>query len=299
MAIPFMPWIIPMKSFTRVLCSGAIALASASLYAQDTSWTQPQRPFRIYGNSWYVGTQGLSAVLITSPQGDVLIDGTLEHNAAQIEANIRTLGFRLQDIRVILNSHAHSDHAGAIAKLAKDSGAQVEASMAGAKALRSGGNDPEDPLYDGTVHFAPIPHVKVVGNGEVVRVGPLAVVAHYTPGHTPGSTSWTWRSCEKGRCLNLAYADSLTPISRDGFRFSDDAAHTHRVEDFRQSIATVAALPCDVLITPHPDASGFMEKVAKRPQGQRPDPLIDTHACKAYAARASSMLLARLAKEQH
>lgn len=279
------------------LCLGA-AVAVMPLYAQNPSWTQPQKPFRIYGNTWYVGTHGLSAILITSPQGHVLIDGTLERNAAQIEANIRSLGFRMQDVRVILNSHAHGDHAGGIAKLAKDSGALVRASVAGAKALEAGGNDPDDPQHGEGLGFPPVARVKVIADGETVRVGPLALVAHYTPGHTPGGTSWTWQSCEQGRCLDIAYPDSLTAISSDGFRFTDDAAHPHRVEDFRQSFATVAALPCDVLVTPHPDASGFMEKVAVRNGGKQPDALIDKGACRAYAAAARAVFDKRMATER-
>ncbi|MEY2115234.1 MULTISPECIES: MBL fold metallo-hydrolase [Rhodanobacter] len=112
-----------------------------------------------------MGTRGLSAVLITSPQGHVLIDGTLEGNAAQIEANIRALGFRLRDVRLILNSHAHSDHAGAIARLARDSGATVAASAAGAKALRLGGGDPDDPQYGMAPRYPAVTPVKVVADG--------------------------------------------------------------------------------------------------------------------------------------
>ena len=123
----------------------------------------------------------------------------------------------------------------------------------------------------------------------------VAVTAHYTPGHTPGSTAWTWTSCAVGRCLRMAYADSLTPISASGFRFSDDP---RRVAAFRRAIATVAALPCDILLTPHPDASGFWQKVAQRTSASDAAPLIDTGACRAYAATAAKELDARLAQEQ-
>lgn len=290
-----------MKTFIRIVLgvlSIAAAFAAMAASSQNPDWSKPRQPFRIYGNTWYVGTQGLSAVLITSPQGHVLIDGTLESNATQIEANIRTLGFRMQDIRVILNSHAHSDHAGGIAALAKDSGATVYASAAGAKALKLGGADPEDPQYGSAPLYPPLSKVRVVVDGAAVRVAGLNIVAHYTPGHTPGSTSWTWNACEGSRCHSIAYVDSVSAISRDGYRFTDDAAHPHRVEDFRHSLATIAALPCDVLITPHPDASDFMDKVALRERGRRPDPLIDPHACTAYAVNGTALLDARLAQEQ-
>lgn len=285
----------------RFVCSLLICLAAVTalpIHAEEPSWRRPQKPFRIYGDTYYVGTQGLSAILITSPQGNILIDGTLQRNASLIEANIRALGFRVEDVRVILNSHAHSDHAGAIAELANTSGAQVRASAAGARALMAGGNDPEDPQFGEALRYPPVAHVGVVPDGGTVRVGSIELTAHYTPGHTPGSTSWTWRSCERGRCLHMVYADSLSAISSDGFRFSDDAKHTHRVEDFRHSLATVAALPCDILMVPHPDAIDFMGKVAARDRGQQPNPLIDRHACQAYAAAAGLRLEARLAREQ-
>jgi metallo-beta-lactamase class B len=287
-----------MKRFVCHLLIGLATTTPLSAHAEEPSWRQPQKPFQVYGNTYYVGTQGLSAILITSPQGNILIDGTLQGNATLIEANIRALGFRIEDVRVILNSHAHSDHAGAIAELAGASGAQVQASAAGARALMTGGNDPEDPQFGEALRYPPVAHVGVVPDGGTVRVGNIELTAHYTPGHTPGSTSWTWRSCEHGRCLRMVYADSLSSISADGFRFSDDAAHTHRVEDFRRSVATVATLPCDILMVPHPDAIGFMDKVAARDRGQQPNPLIDSHACLAYAAAAGLKLEARLAREQ-
>ncbi|CAM5230069.1 subclass B3 metallo-beta-lactamase [Rhodanobacter lindaniclasticus] len=284
-----------MNRIVRTLWIGTGLLLAGLAHAQPASWSQPRQPFHIYGNSWYVGTQGLSAILITSPQGHVLIDGTLPANAPQIEANIRALGFRLRDVKLILNSHAHFDHAGAIARLAHDSGATVAASAAGAKELRSGGNDPDDPQYGMATHYPAVASVQVVADGAAVRVGPIAVTAHYTPGHTPGSTSWTWRSCEKEQCVALAYVDSLTALSRDGFRYSDDPA---RVAAFRRSFATVAALPCDILVTPHPEASGFMQKIAARDRKHDSAALIDTDACRAYAAAAEPRFEARLAEER-
>jgi metallo-beta-lactamase class B len=286
-----------MKPFICGLIACLAAMVALPSHSQDPTWTEQQKPFRIYGNTYYVGMRGLSAILITSPQGHVLIDGTLEANSAQIEAHIKALGFRLQDVRLILNSHAHGDHAGAIAALARDTGAQVRASTAGARALMAGGKDPEDPQYAAISTFPRVSGVTEVQDGEAVRLGSLALTAHYTPGHTPGSTSWTWRSCEGDRCLNLVYADSLTPISNSTFRFTDDATHPHRVEAFRQAIATVASLPCDILMVPHPDAIEFMDKVARRDKGVRPDPLIDTQACRAYAAVASRKFDARMADE--
>jgi metallo-beta-lactamase class B len=282
-----LPWLF-------VIALGMSGIAQAE---QPQAWSQPRQPFHLFGNTWYVGTQGLSAILITSPGGHVLIDGTLARNAAQIEANIRALGFRLRDVRVILNSHAHGDHAGAIAHLARDSGAQVWASANGARALMAGGDDPDDPQYGSIGGYPAVARVAVVKDGDSVRAGGITITAHYTPGHTPGSTSWTWTSCEGSRCRAMVYADSLTAVSNAHYRFSDDASHPHRVEDFRQSMATVATLPCDVLLTPHPDASGFIERIDRRGQGTVAGALIDTQACKNYAVDARKRFDARLRQE--
>ncbi len=288
-----------MNALTRTALLGCLAcLVGASAHAEAPEWTQPQKPFRVYGNTYYVGTRGLSALLIASPQGLVLIDGTLPQNVGQVEANIKALGFKLVDVKLILNTHAHSDHAGAIAALARDTGARVEASEIGAKALMLGGKYPDDPQFGDAPGFPPVPHVDTVPDNSVVHIGNVAITAHYTPGHTPGSTTWTWQSCNAGRCMAMVYADSLSPLSVDGYRFTDDAAHPHRVEDYRRGIDAIAALPCDILVTPHPDQSGFLEKVAQRDAGVLPNPLVDTGACRAYAAAGRTRLQARLDQEQ-
>jgi len=289
-----------MRKLKLCLWLGGLAALSTSVAQAglNDDWIQPQKPFRIYGNSWYVGTHGLSAILITSPSGHVLIDGTLPENAKQIEANIETLGFHVKDIKRILNSHAHADHAGAIASLAAASGAPVSASAAGAKALMVGGRDPDDPQYGEAPTYPPVSKVDVVEDGGSVRVGDIEVQAHYTPLHTPGSTSWTWQSCEAGRCLHMAYADSITAIANATYRFGNDAGHPQREQAFRNTLTTVAKLPCDILITPHPDASDFLERAARRDQGKQPNPLVNTQACKVYATEGSAKLDKRLQQEQ-
>jgi metallo-beta-lactamase class B len=279
-----------------VLASAQAATpAKPDIYHQDT-WTQPQQPFRVYGNTYYVGSKGLSAILITSPEGDILIDGTLPKNAPLIEGNIRALGFKLKDIKLILNSHAHPDHAGAIAAIARDSGAQVAASAKGAKAIMLGGNDPDDPQHGEAAPYPKAGKVRIVADNETVHIGSIAIQAHYTPGHTPGSTTWTWTSCENTRCLSMVYADSISLLSNDSYRYNDPA-HPERLDDFRQGLKAIAALPCDILMVPHPDAIDFLSRAAQRKPGQSSDPLVDTHACKAYAATGQQNLEKRIAKE--
>ena len=189
--------------------------------ASCDEWNKPREPFRLFGNSHYVGTDGLSAILIAGDAGLVLLDGGLEQSAARIDASIRTLGFRTEDVKLIVNSHAHYDHAGGIAALQRASGATVAASPSGALALERGENTTDDPQFGFGKEengFPPVTNVKVIKDGETLRVGNVAITANFTPGHTPGSTTWTWRSCEGTTCLSMVYADSLSAVSAPGLQ---------------------------------------------------------------------------------
>lgn len=277
--------------------SGARAFDADPPIACDAcaQWNAPQRPFRVHGNTYWVGPRGLGAVLVTGRDGHVLIDGALPQSAPLIARNIAALGFRLEDVRWILNSHAHYDHCGGIAALARASGARVGASPAGAAALRAGRLPPDDPQYEPRGgHACPaVANAAVIADGASVRVGELAITARLTPGHTPGATTWTWRSCERGECLDIVYADSLTPVSVDGFRYSAKPA---RVAAFRTSVATVESLPCDVLLVPHPDAEQLAAGASRGPGDA--NPFVDANACRAYAGARRAWLDERLAREQ-
>lgn len=258
-------------------------------------WNIPQPPFKIYGNTYYVGTHGLGSVLIASPAGHVLIDGALPESVPRIVANIRSLGFRVEDIRLILNSHVHFDHAGGIAELQRLSGARVAASGWSADVMKKGAVPRDDPQFGVIIPIARVARVEVVKDGETLSAGAVTLTAHLTPGHTPGGTSWTWRSCEASRCLNLVYADSLTPVSADGFFFSRSNQYRHAVDDFERSYSFLDTTPCDILITPHPDFSNLWQRLAQR--DSNPDALIDTGACRALAEDSRARLRKRLATE--
>ena len=262
-------------------------------------WTESQLPFRVYGNTYYVGTRALSSILITSDAGHVLIDGAVAEAVPQLVANIRALGFRVEDIRLILNSHDHFDHAGGLAAIQRLSSAEVAASAPSARVLMQGHSDPDDPQY-GSLPRGPEPlaHVRVIRDGETVSVGPLRLTAHLTPGHTPGGTSWTWSSCEAGRCLHIVYADSLSAISAPGFRFSGSTDYPSAMQDFAKSFAILEALPCDILLTPHPEVAGTLVRLKQREGGAAPDAFVDPGACRRYALAARSDLQKRIAQEQ-
>ena len=258
----------------------------------DAGWDDPSPPVHVFGNTWYVGTCGITALLVTSPQGHVLLDGGTARGAALIEANIRAAGFRIEDVKYIVGSHEHFDHAGGIAALQAATGATVVALEPAAVVLERGGSDRGDPQYGQLDPMAPVAGVRRNADGEVLALGPLRLTAHATPGHAPGSTSWTWRSCEAGSCRDIAYVDSLTAISDDQWRFTDPA-NAGYVAGFRRTLDAVAALPCDILVTPHPGASALWSRLGPGAS----QPLAGDGACRAYAAQARERLDERLADE--
>ena len=251
-------------------------------------WSEPTVPQRIFANVWYVGTCGISAILITSAQGHVVIDGGPRDAGGLIAASIVKAGFRLGDVRWILSSHEHHDHAGGIAELQRLTGAKVAATAPNAAVLETGVPAPQDPQSGDLTPFPAVRVRRVLRDGEVLHLGPIAIKAHATPGHSPGSTSWTWRACEGRTCHAMAYADSISAVAAPGYRFTDHPAY---VAGFRKALARVASLPCDLVITPHPSASNLFDRLAGKA------PLAETGACRRYASQGFAGLQARLASE--
>ena len=296
-----------MKRFHQTSLAGLLLLslhprpASPQTQKPDTTcpqcatWSVPQAPFKIYGNTYYVGTHGLSSILIQTDAGLVLIDGDLPQSPPQIAESIKTLGFKLSDVKLILNSHAHYDHAGGIAELQRMSGANVVASKWSAAVLSKGGVPTDDPQYGTLLPIAPVAHVRALKDGEVLHLGKLTLTPHATPGHTPGGTSWTWQSCEASRCLNMVYMDSVSAVSADGYKYTQRKSPAN-MQDFQQSFAFLDSVPCDILVTPHPEASDLWDRLDKR-NAATPDALIDTSACQKHAITGRANLQKRIAAE--
>jgi metallo-beta-lactamase class B len=251
-------------------------------------WNKPAPPVRIHANTYLVGTCGISSILIVGDQGDILIDGGTEHDADLIADNIRDLGFRVEDIKFILHSHEHFDHVGGISRLQRMSGAMLIASPPAARVFETGAASSDDPQAGLSKPFPAANVGRIIVDGQEVRLGNLMLTAMATPGHTPGALSWRWVSCDGGVCRTIVYADSLTPVSRDDYRFGDHPAY---LAAYRASIARIAASPCEILLTPHPSASQMPERLTLG------KPLFDDQACKNYAAQLTKQLDERLAKE--
>lgn len=282
--------------FGSLAIAGALAAVGPATVAEwrtacagKDGWSDPAPPLHVFANVYDVGTCGITALLITSPKGHVLLDAATAEAAPAIAANIERLGFKLGDIKLIGGSHEHVDHAGGIAELQRLTGATVMASAGSYNPYETGKLDPADPQFGLLPPYPPSKVGILLADEFVVRQGPLRLTAHLTPGHSPGSTSWSWRSCEGKTCLTIVYADSLTPVSSDQYKFS---AHRRYVAVFRASIDSIAHMKCDLLITPHPGASNFIDRLEGKAA------LVDPSACKAYAAKGRAALEQRLAKEK-
>lgn len=289
----------PLGSLGAQVRDSAHAEYSVAECPSCREWNAAASPTRLFGNTFYVGTRGLSALLVTSDAGHVLLDAGLPESAAPIMASIRALGFRVEDIRLIVTSHAHHDHVGGVAAIQRVSGAMVAASPASARVLREGSSGPDDPQYGLALAFPPVDRARLreLGDGDTLRAGSILLTAHFTPGHTPGGTSWSWRSCERTECLNLVYADSQTPVSADGFLYTRTTTYPAALRDFERGHAVLERLSCDVLLTPHPEASQLWQRLEAQARGTTPA-LRDPEGCRRYVATARQQLARRVARER-
>lgn len=260
-------------------------------------WLGAEAPIKVYGNTYLVGFSGLDIVLISTPEGLVLVDGALPQAVEAIEGNIRRLGFRLEDVKYILSTEPHYDHAGGLAALARDTGATVIASPAAAEVLRRGRSGADDPQAASLEPFPAVERVRALRDGDILRLGDVEITARATPGHTPGSMSWSWRACEAGDCKTVVFGASLNPITAGAYRFSDPANRA-LLDGFRGTFARLRTMPCDILLTAHPSQSGGDAHLTRLRQGVTPNPFIDPAACRAYADKYEVLLEQRLARER-
>jgi metallo-beta-lactamase class B len=284
------------QTCTRALAAGLLfstttvaappPLPQLRAYTVEASWLQPMQPLRIADHTWQIGTEGLTALLVETRDGLVLLDGGMPQMADALLANLKRRGFAPHALRLLLSSHAHADHAGPFAELKRRTNARVVASAESAVLLARGGSD--DLHFGDEIVFPPVVVDRVVMDGEVVSQGGVEFTAHFMPGHTPGSIGWTWNDTREGKPVRLAYVDSL---SAPGYRLLANPRYPRILQDYRSSFATVRALPCDVLLSPHPGSSGW-DYAAGDAAGAK------MMSCKAYADTAERELNAQLAEER-
>jgi len=276
------------------LAFGAAAVCALAAGAQQND-NQPNEPFKIAGNLYYVGSSGISSYLITTPAGHVVIDAGYESTVPIVEANIRTLGFKVEDVRFLLNTQAHYDHAAGFAALKKDTGAQLVVSGPDADVIERGGKG--DFSFGDRYLFPPAKVDRRVKDGDTLTLGKLTLHAHVTPGHTKGCTTWSFEVIDNNRPLQVVNMCGLTVL--DTTRLIGNAAYPDIVSDYERTFAALRKLPVDIFIGAHPGYYDGTEKAAKakaNPSG--PNPFIDPDGYRRYIDNAERTFRERLAKEK-
>lgn len=255
---------------------------------------QPVAPFRIAGNLYSVGASDVTSFLLATDRGLILLDGGFVETAPQIRDNIARLGFKLRDVKIILGSHAHSDHAGGMAQLKAWTGARLLASAGDAPLLEAGGRG--DPCFGDRLTFPPVRVDHVLRDGEAVTLGDTTMVAHLTPGHTRGCTTWTTRVAEGGRHYDVVFVGSVSVLA--GYRLVDHPTYPGIAEDYARTFTTLAALPCDVFLGSHASFFAGADKARRLREGAAPNPFVDPSGYRAYLAQSEATYRERLAAER-
>ena len=273
-----------------------LLLMPGALYAQadsvSRSWNQPVEPFRIAGNVYYVGASDITSYLITDPQGHVIIDAGFVETVPMIIANVRKLGFDPADVRILLNTQAHWDHAAGFADLKRITKARLFASAGDAVQLENGGRN--DFAWGDTYAFAPVEVDSIVVHGDTVQVGSTRLIANATPGHTRGCTTWTLRTTQGSRSLDvLFHCSSSVP----GYRLVGNDKYPQIADDYRRSFEILGGLNCDVPLSAHGQMFGLLDK-AKALRGGKADAFIDPVGCREMLGRARRAFESELAKQR-
>ena len=233
----------------------ATGTANGQADAKSRESNKPVPPFRIAGNLYYVGAIDITSYLITTPQGHFVLDGGFVETAPQIERNIVQLGFKLSEVKYLLNSHAHCDHAGGLAELKKVTGAKFVASEGDAVLLRQGGHG--DFRFGDTLLFPSIEPNKIILDGESLQLGDQVMTAHLTPGHTKGTTTWTTKIRDGARTYDVVFVGSQSSLD---YKFVGQESYPGIAADFVKSFAALRTLPCDIFLASHGSLFHFVDK---------------------------------------
>ena len=272
-------------------------LASTATPQSSPDWTAPFPPFRIAGNLYYVGSKGLATYLVTTPQGNILINSDLEANVPMIEASVEKLGFHFKDTKILLISHAHWDHDAGSAKIKELTGASYMVMDADVPVVESGGKS--DFQYSGAEFLYPPTKVdRVLHDGDEVRLGDTVLVAHLTPGHTKGCTTWTMKVTDAGKAYNVVIVGS--PNVNPGYQLVHNQNYPRIAEDDQRMWRVLKSLPCDIFLGAHGGYFGMEEKYAHlKDAGARVNPFLDPGGYQKFVAQKEQDFRAELAKQQN
>lgn len=281
--------------------AGVLAALTTGVSAQSlpellkpliVKWNTPTEPFTIIGNIHYVGTNGLASYLVTTPKGHMLIDTGLPEANPQIKTNIAKLGFKVSDIKYLLNTHAHLDHTGGLAELKRETGAKMIAGERDKPLLEGGYYPGREDVKE--LAFPPVKVDRTVKNGDKVTLGDVTLTAHATPGHSPGCTSWSTTVMDGGAKRSvIVFCSATVALNR---LVGANATHPGIVEDYRKTFAWAKTARFDVLLAPHPEMYGMQEKRAKMAAGA-PNPFVDPAAFNDYLSRMEKAFEEGLAKQ--
>jgi metallo-beta-lactamase class B len=260
------------------------------------AWNAPFQPFRVIGDIYYVGAAGISSYLITTPQGHILIDTGFEMTVPRITNSLAQLGFRLQDIKILLSSHAHLDHTGGHALMKSLTGARICMSAADAALLASGGTTDFTPFSTNMIAYRPAVADQFLHDGDAVKLGGVKLICHLTPGHTKGCTTWTMDVEENGRVYHVLFFGSTTVL--DGVRLLNNPKYPGIAEDYAASFKKLKALPCDVFLAPHAGFFNLDEKSKRLVRGEKPNPFIDPAGYRSFIAESERAFQRRLDQER-
>jgi metallo-beta-lactamase class B len=275
-----------------------LVFAGGALAQEPPDWTNPFPPYKIIGNIYYVGSQGLGVYLITTPQGNILINSNLEKSVPMIRESIEKLGFRFSDTKILLISHAHWDHCAGSAAVKELTGAKYMVMDADVPAIEDGGklNFGRDSKFSdsGVSQFQPAKVDRVLHDGDQVKLGDTVLTAHLTPGHTKGTTTWTMKVADEGKTYNVVIVGS--PNVNPGYKLVNNALYPQIASDYERMFRVLKSLQCDVFLGAHGDYYGMEAKYARMKQGGS-NPFIDPDGYKSYIAEREQTFRAELAKQ--
>lgn len=273
-----------------------IFISAGSLFAQaNPEWTEPFQPFRIAGNLYYVGSKGLATFLITTPEGNILINSDLEANVPMISASVEKLGFHFKDTRILLISHAHWDHDAGSALIKQITGAKYMVMEADVSVVESGGKT--DFQYGNTPgnSYSPVKVDRILHDGDHVELGGAVLVAHLTPGHTKGCTTWTMQVADLGKTYNVVIVGS--PNVNPGYKLVHNAAYPQIAQDYERMWRVLKSLPCDIFLGAHGGYFGLEGKYALL-KNDGSNPFVDPEGYKKFIAEKEREFRDELARQK-
>jgi metallo-beta-lactamase class B len=269
--------------------------ASASFALSEPEWTQPFPPHKIIANIYYVGSKDLAAYLITTPEGHILINSNLESSVPQIRESVEKLGFRFQDIKILLISHAHFDHCAGSALIKQLTGAKYMVMDADVPEVEDGGRSDFQYSNSPEMFFKSTKVDRVLHDGDEVRLGDIVLTAHLTPGHTKGCTTWTLKVTDQGKTYNVVIVGS--PNVNPGYKLVNNPQYPQIAHDYERTFQTLKSLPCDIFLGAHGSYYGMTEKFARIGK-ESVNPFVDSEGYKAYIGEREQAFRAELKQQR-